>query len=77
MEEKAQSDFIDFEVTSFYSDNEICLVEIQISLSGELWSEFEKSPKYQKLVDYVESLQTRCRQAEHDGQEYRGGNAAL
>lgn len=46
----------------FYSDNEICLVEVQFSIPGELWSEFERSPAYQGLKDHLDSLQTQYKQ---------------
>ena len=46
----------------FYSNNEICLVEVQFSIPGELWSGFERSPAYQGLKDYLDSLQTQYMQ---------------
>lgn len=46
------------EVTSLYADNEMYCREVRFSVPAEKWSEFEKSPMYQQLVEYVRSVGT-------------------
>ena len=60
-------DFGDFEITAFYSDNEIYCREVRFAIPIEKWSEFETSPMYQRLVDYVHSLQIQERPPQHHG----------
>lgn len=55
------------EVTILYADNDPYLVEVRFEIPGEKWFEFERSPMYRRLKDYVCSLQTPDRQTGRSG----------
>ena len=55
-------DFGDFEITPFYSDNEIYCREVRFSVPIEKWSEFESSPMYRELVEYIHSQRPRYKE---------------
>lgn len=66
----------EIEVNVLYADNEPFLVEVRFEIPGERWSEFEKSPVYLQLKDYVHSLQTQGKQTGRNGLECTKGSGA-
>ena len=47
------------EIVPWYADNEIYLQEVRFSVPASEWNEFQESDLFQKLVRYVDSLQTQ------------------
>ena len=60
-------DFGDLEITAFFADNEIYCREVRFSIPIEKWSEFESSPMYRELTDYVHALEIPERLPRHHG----------
>lgn len=58
-------DFGTIEVTPFYSDNEIYCQEVRFAVPIEKWSEFETSPMYQQLKEFVRAQEIPGRPARH------------
>ena len=53
------TDFGGVSVLPWYANNEIYFLEVQFSVPGEEWSEFENSQMYQDLVQYQQDLRKR------------------
>lgn len=51
-------------VTSWYADNEIYLQEVRFLIPGHAWYEFETSPLYQELVEYLGNLRIPSRRSD-------------
>lgn len=51
-------DFGEIEITPFYSDNELYCQEVRFAIPIEKWSEFEMSPMYQQLKEFVHAQET-------------------
>lgn len=51
-------------VTPYYADDEICFQDVQFSVPGEKWSEFEMLPAYRELTAYLADTRTQCIQIE-------------
>ena len=69
--------FGDLEITPFYANNEMFAQELRFSVPAGEWSEFEKSPLFQAITEYVERVKTQYTQTEHRQPEYKEENEAL
>ena len=60
----------ELEITTFYSNNEICWEELRFSVPIEKWSEFQNSQLFHDLEAYVADLQTQDTQNTHRTPEH-------